>query len=314
MKALTRNVPLTATIVVFFLMCIVCSLRYEPFLQADTFRNLLSDNAFVGIAAVGATFVILSGGIDLSVGSVIAFTSIFVATLTHEKHFNPFVAIGIGLAVGTLFGAFLGFIIGKFNLPPFLVTLAAMFLARGIGLVISVRTITLDEPLYQTMGDQKWALPAMFLVMLAVGMVILHLRPFGRNVASVGGNETSALLMGLPVLRTKICIYAFAGFCSALAGVANGFYTASGNASIGVGLELDVIASVVIGGTLLSGGVGSLVGTLFGVLVLGVIQTAITLQGDLSSYWTRIVVGLLLMVFILMQRLVQGRAAGAETD
>jgi simple sugar transport system permease protein len=148
-----------------------------------------------------------------------------------------------------------------------------------------------------------------FLLIVALGVYLAKATRFGRNVYAVGGNETSALLMGLPVGRTKIGIYAFSGFCSALAGVVNTFYMQSGNASTGVGLELDAIAAVVIGGTLLSGGVGTVFGTFLGVLILGIIQTILTFEGTLSSWWTRIAIGLLLLVFILLQRMIQGRTA-----
>jgi simple sugar transport system permease protein len=137
--------------------------------------------------------------------------------------------------------------------------------------------------------------------------------PFGRNVYALGGSESSAVLMGLPVGRTKIAIYAVGGFCSALGGIVYTIYTSSGNAIAATGLELDAIAAVVVGGTLLTGGVGYVAGTLLGLLIFGIIQTAIIFQGTLSSWWTRIAVGVLLLVFILLQKILQIRPAGGST-
>lgn len=306
-----RQLPLMATVGVFLMLVIVASLRYEGFLSAGVFLNLLRDNAFLGIAAVGLTFVILSGGIDLSVGSVIGFTSIFVGTLIEKRSMSPGLAIGLALAIGAGFGAAMGALIARFALPPFLVTLAGMFFARGLAFLISLETISLDDPLYMSVGGQPYALPSLFGVTLLGGLYLLHLRPFGRTVFALGGSEPSALLMGLPVRKVKVGVYALSGFCSALAGVAHGFYTSAGNATAGTTLELDAIAAVVIGGTLLTGGYGSLIGTLLGVLLLGVIQTAITFEGTLSSWWTKIVIGVLVLVFVLLQRVVQGRGARA---
>ena len=144
-----------------------------------------------------------------------------------------------------------------------------------------------------------------FLITLAMAVGLAHFTRFGRNIYAIGGNEQSAILMGLPVARTRIGVYALSGFCSALAGVVYTLYTSSGNPTAATGLELDAIAAVVIGGTLLSGGVGYVAGTLIGVLIFGIIQTAITFQGTLSSWWTKIAVGVLLLFFILSQRVIQ---------
>jgi simple sugar transport system permease protein len=305
MKRIFRHIPLVATLLVFLVTVGAASARYPHFLSVDVFRDLLRDNAFLGIAAVGMTFVILTGGIDLSVGAVIGFTSNFVATLVENRHLSPAIVIPLALAIGSGFGAAMGGVIARYNLPPFLVTLAGMFLARGAGFITGLESIALTHPLYVSLGAQPLALPGLFLVVVVSGGLMLRYRPFGRTIYALGGNESSARLMGLPVDRAKVGVYALSGFCAALAGVAHGFYTASGNSSAGVGLELDAIAAVVIGGTLLTGGVGSLLGTFFGVLLLGVIQTIITFEGTLSTWWTKIVIGALLMLFIGLQRLIQ---------
>jgi len=256
--------------------------------------------------------VILAGGIDLSAGAMVGFTSILIARLT-EQQVHPLLAMAAALAIGTGFGACMGALIRFAALPPFLVTLAGMFFARGLGFMVSLETITIKHRLYGAISDfSPQSVPVtavLFLVALIAAVYVAHHTTFGRAVYAIGGNEQSALLMGLPVGRTKVQVYALSGFCSALAGVTYTFYTSSGNATAGTMLELDAIAAVVIGGTLLSGGVGYVFGTLIGVLILGVIQTIITFEGTLSSWWTKIAIGLLLLGFILLQRFLQSPAA-----
>lgn len=312
---LTRtSLPLAATVLVCGLLYAAACIRHadEGFCTWRVLVNLLHDNAFLGLAAVGMTFVILAGGIDLSVGAVIGCTSIAVATLVEQAAWPPAVVIPLVILGGTMFGGGMGAVVHIFKLPPFLVTLAGMFLARGLGLVICLDTVTVRHPLYARVADLSldvFPVPALvFLLVLAGGMYVAHLTRFGRAVYAVGGSEASALLMGLPVGRTKVGVYSLSGGCAAAAGVLYTFYTSSGNANAGTMLELDAIAAVVIGGTLLSGGVGHLFGTLIGVLIYGIIQTAIAFEGTLSSWWTKIVVGLLLLAFILMQKLVQSGA------
>lgn len=306
------HIPLLATVGVFALLYAAAGLRYEGFLSARVFTNLLRDNAFLGLAAVGMTFVILSGGIDLSVGAMVGFTSILIGTLIAHD-WPPGLAIALALALGSGFGAGMGGLVRGFALPPFLVTLAGMFLLRGLGFVVSLQTIPIEHPLYAAVADFGLkvfpATALVFLVVLAGAAWVGHYTRFGRNVYALGGNEQSALLMGLPVGATKVRLYMLSGFCSALAGVVHTFYTGAGDAKAGPMLELDAIAAVVIGGTPLSGGVGSVFGTLVGVLILGVIQTILTFEGTLSSWWTRIAVGVLLLWFILLQRLLHSGAA-----
>ena len=313
MKFSRTQLSLLATMVVFVAIYGLAAWRYDGFLSRGVFFNLLGDNAFLGVAAVGMTFVILSGGIDLSVGSMIGFTSILVATLIVKLHLHPLAAFAVAELVGAGFGAGMGVLIQSFALPPFLVTLAGLFLARGMGFVLSLESITIDHPFYRVVsGWEMFPAPALvFLVVLALGVFVSRFTRFGRTVYAVGGNEPSARLMGLPVSGVKVATYALSGLCSALAGIIYSVYTSSGNASVGAGLELDAIAAVVIGGTLLTGGVGSVLGTLFGVLILGAIQTMITFEGTLSSWYARITIGVLLLVFILLQRAVHHRGATA---
>ncbi|MGA2232031.1 MAG: galactofuranose ABC transporter, permease protein YjfF [Tepidisphaeraceae bacterium] len=306
--------PLLATLLVCAILYTSASLAFKHFFSTDVFLGFFSDESFLGIAALGETFVILSGGIDLSVGSVVGCTGIVVAVLIEKYHIHPAVAIAMVLAATTIFGAVMGVLIHFLSLPPFLVTLGGLFAVRGAALLVSSESITIDHPIYDWLssvaipigGGMTLPLTAViFLVMVIVLVVISLQTPFGRNVYAIGGNETSALLMGLPVGSTKVAIYALAGFCSGLAGVVYTIYTSSGNALAGAGMELDAIAAVVVGGTLLSGGVGYVAGTPLGVITFGIIQTAITFQGQLSSWWTRIAIGGLLLGFLVIQRLIQ---------
>lgn len=316
----SKYIPLIATGLVLVVLYAVGCLVYRNFFSLRVAVDLVGDNAFLGIAAVGATLVILSGGIDLSVGSIVAFSSILIATMV-DKGRNPIVAILVTLIAGAIFGAAMGCLIQWFELPPFLVTLAGMFLARGLGFVIYPQSLGIKHPFFLRLINENlsvslnarvsWPFTATcYLMIFLIALIVAHYTKFGRNVYAVGGDEHSAKLMGLPVGRTKVLLYTISGFCSALAGAVYTFYTQSGNPASCVGLELDAIAAVVIGGTLLSGGAGFMAGTLMGVLILGLIQTLITFQGNLNTWWTKIVVGVLVLLFILLQNgisLISGR-------
>lgn len=311
-----KYLPLTVTIALFFATAVFGSVAYTGFLSPQVFLNLLIDNAFLCIVAVGMTFVILSGGIDLSVGSVIALTTMVSAALVEKHEISPGLVIPLVLLMGTGFGAFMGVLIERFRLQPFIVTLAGMFLARGLCYLISIDSISMGNQFYADVSQMRIPLigeasisigGVIALVVVAVGIWLAHFTQFGRTVYAIGGNEQSAMLMGLPVRSTLVGIYALSGFCSALAGVVFTFYMLSGYGLHAVGLELDAIAAVVIGGTLLAGGVGYVFGTLFGVLMLGLIQTLIMFDGTLSSWWTRIVIGALLFVFCLLQRVFEAK-------
>jgi galactofuranose transport system permease protein len=318
----SRQLPLITTAATFCLFFGVASFCYDGFFSARVATSLLSDNAFLGIAALGMTLVIFSGGIDLSVGAVVGFTTIFTATLL-EKGFSPALVWLYALAIGAALGTFMGTLIHVFRLPAFLITLAGMFLARGAGFWISTDSIGIQHPLYARLADFElnvapgMYLPARAIILLVVALVLYvvgHYTRFGRTVLAIGGNEQSALLMGLPVGRAKILVYTLNGVCAALAGIVATIYTGNGDSSRGTGLELDAIAVVVIGGTLLTGGRGHILGTVLGLLIFGTIQSAILFDGRLGSSWMRIVVGALLLAFILLQRFLlrgTGRRAGA---
>ncbi|WP_308923380.1 galactofuranose ABC transporter, permease protein YjfF [Janthinobacterium sp. J1-1] len=313
MKGLLHT-PYFTSLVTVLLLVVMLGLGgalYPGLLSTQVIFNLLIDNAFLLVIAVGMTFVIVSGGIDLSVGSVLALSTMIAAWLLQVAHWPPLLVIATVLALGCVFGASMGAFIHYFKLQPFIVTLAGMFLARGLCYLISINSITIDDPLYVAMSQTQLQFLGGFVspgvviavITLLVAVWLAHATPFGRAVYAIGGNEQSALMMGLPVGRTKVLIYAFSGFCASLGGVLFSFYMLSGYGLHAQGTELDAIAAVVIGGTLLSGGYGYVAGALSGVLVLGTIQTLIAFDGTLSSWWTKIVIGGLLFVFCVVQRL-----------
>jgi simple sugar transport system permease protein len=314
-----RLLPLAITVALFALLYGASAYKYDAFFSLQVFLNLFIDNAFLAITAIGMTFVILSGGIDLSVGSVIGLTTMVSAALLAHG-WSAAVVIPLVLVMGSAFGLVMGGVIQYFRIQPFIVTLAGLFIARGLCSVISIDSIPIENAFYSDLSVYLIRLAfeasikpgvVVALVVLAVAIYLAHFTRFGRTVYAIGGNEQSALLMGLPVARTKVLVYTFNGFCSALAGVVFTLNTPSGNVLHAQGMELDAIATVVVGGTLLTGGSGYVVGTLFGVLIYGTIQTIITFQGDLSSWWTKIVIGLLLLAFCLLQQVfVRGRARG----
>jgi len=314
LKVDRKFMPLLATVAVFALLYLYGFSQYKGMRQPQAFFNLFINNAFLLITSIGMTFVILTEGIDLSVGAVIALTSVASAALLENYGLNPILVIVLMLLMGTLFGGIMGAIIHFFKVQPFIVTLAGMFFARGMCFFISLDAIPIKDPLYRTMALSRIQIPGferaflslgavVAIVVLIVGMYIAHFTRYGRSIYAIGGNEQSALLMGLPVGRIKISVYALNGFCSALAGIVFSISLLSGHGLYAVNVELDAIASVVIGGTLLTGGQGYVFGTLFGVLVTGLIQMLIQFNGELSSWWTRIAVGALTLIFIGVQSL-----------
>lgn len=309
---LKKNIPLVMTLVVFVLGYLFCMVQFPSFASTRIICNILTDNAFLGIVAVGMTMVILSGGIDLSVGSVIAFTGIFLAKLITLYGLSPWLAFLLILLMGSCFGGVMGWLIDTLKIPAFIITLAGMFFLRGVSSLISEESIPIDHPIYSTLSTLAWKIPGggrlsllaiIMLVVFAIGIIVVHRTRFGNQIYAVGGNITSANLMGVATKRTTIFIYASSSCLATLAGIVFSVYTSAGYALAGLGVELDAIAAVVIGGTLLSGGFGTVLGSLIGVGIQGLIQTYITFEGSLSSWWTKIVIGLLLFIFISFQRI-----------
>lgn len=312
-----RYLPLWITASLLVLLFIVGAFQFDSFGSLRVVVNLFSDNAFLMITAIGMTLVIISGGIDLSVGSVIALSGVAASVLISEYHWHPLAAFAVILPLGTLFGVLMGAIIYNYRLQPFIVTLAGMFLARGLATTLSEQSLEIDHPFYDFVSDFGFELGGgawldlstiIFAGILIICILLMHYSRFGTNIYALGGNEQSAQLMGVPIKRTTIAIYAASSFLATVAGIIFTFYTFSGYALAAVGVELDAIAAVVIGGTLLTGGRGFVAGTVLGVLLMGVIQTYIIFDGTLSSWWTKIVIGLLLFFFIVLQKVLNGKS------
>lgn len=308
----SKFLSLYITIFLFFVLFSIGSVLYTGFFSLQTFLNLFIDNAFLIISASGMTMVLLIGGIDISVGSVIALTCMLSAYLLELKNFNPVLVMVLMILMGAGFGLLQGCLIHFFKIQPFIVTLAGLFFARGMTAVISTDTINIKNKLYTDISNYRIYLydksfisigVVIALIVMCITIYIAHYTRFGRSVYAIGGNEQSARLMGLPVGKTKVLVYTYSGVCYAMAGIVFSFYMLSGYTLHQQGGEMDAIASAVIGGTSLTGGVGYVFGTLYGVLIQGVIQTLIMFQGTLSSWWTRIAVALLLCMFIMIQRL-----------
>ncbi|MGR3369974.1 MAG: galactofuranose ABC transporter, permease protein YjfF [Sagittula sp.] len=307
----STHLPLLVTLATFVLAYALCAAAYPAMLSTRVMSNLLTDNAFLGIAAVGMTFVILSGGIDLSIGSVIAFTGVFLAVVLRDTTMHPLVAFVLVLCITTGFGAAMGATIHYLEMPPFIVTLAGMFLARGAAYVLSTESVPITHEFYDTLQGLYWKAPGggrfrliggVMVLTFIVGIIVAHRTRFGQNVYALGGGEQAARLMGVPQALTTVGIYATSGCLAGLSGIVFSLYTSAGYSLATVGVELDAIAAVVIGGTLLTGGYGFVGGTFFGILIMGLIQTYIVFDGTLSSWWTKIVIGGLLFAFILLQK------------
>ena len=308
-----KYLSLIITISLFIVLFIFGSLAYKNFMSLSTLLNLLNDNAHLIIVSVGITFVLITGGIDISVASTLAFTCVFSAWLLN-KGLSAMPVITIVLVIGAGFGALMGSLIHYFKIQPFIITLAGQFLLRGMCAVISTESIPITNPFYKRMALDKILIGGgklYYYVLISLAIVIvawytLRYTQFGRNIYAIGGNEKSALLMGLSVAKTKILVYTISSFCAALGGVIFSFYTLAGYSLQNVGLELDAISSSVIGGVQLTGGVGTPVGSVFGVMIQGIIQNLVTYQ-NLNTWWTKVANAALLCIFIIVQKMIAVR-------
>ncbi len=320
-----RFLPLSATIVLFFVAYFFGMASFVPMRDSQVLFTLFITSPFLLISAIGETFVIISGGIDLSVSGMIALTTTASAWLVRDN-WNPWTVMLLMLVMGMALGTIMGLMITYLKVQPFIATLAGMWFSRGICYLISDAEIRIHNPVYTLLSGTRLLIPGLSnpttqkgdfvsilvvvaIIFFAISIYIAHFTRFGRTIYSIGGgngaNEQSARLMGLPVDRTKVLVYTFSGFCSALAGIVYSIYVGSGHGThASNGYEMIVIAAVVIGGTMLTGGVGYVFGSLFGVLVVTLIQSLIQFNGKLSSWWASIAIATLTLVFIGVQSLV----------
>lgn len=291
----------------FIILVIIVSVLNPDFLEPLNILNLLRQVAINALIAFGMTFVILTGGIDLSVGSILALSSAFVANLMLAG-VDPILAIIIGCAAGGVMGMVNGLMITKGKMAPFIATLATMTIFRGLTLVYTNGnpiTGLGDSMAFQLFGRGYFLgipVPAITMALAFIVLsVILHKTPFGRKTYAIGGNEKAAIVSGIKVPRVKIMIYSLAGALSALAGAILTSRLNSAQPTAGTSYELDAIAAVVLGGTSLSGGRGRIVGTLIGALIIGTLNNGLNLLG-VSSFYQMVVKGIVIVIAVLIDR------------
>lgn len=322
------NLLLAITITVFFLMYIgAIVFQGKGFLKPQTFLNLLNANGALIIASCGMSIVMITGGIDISVGGVAALISMCCAVYLDFHDGNVFGAIMIALGIGLAFGIVQGFLVAYLDIQPFIVSLAGMFFARGMTTIVNTNPFNVENPAFVALKDTRITIPglgtvnkignyvdayieigvAVALILVIVLFCLLRWTKLGRNFYAVGGNKQSALMLGINVKRTKFLAHLL---CSLLAGIGGFVYfmhVGSGSASHASGMEMNAIASSIIGGTLLTGGVGNIIGTLFGVLSLSTIQNIVSSAGLDQAWWTGITVASMLCLFLVIQSVIMNR-------
>ncbi len=322
------NLLLTITIVIFFAMYIgAIVFQGKGFLKPQTFFNILNANAALIIAACGMSIVMITGGIDISVGGVAALVSMCCAVYLDFHGGSVIGAIVIAIGIGLLFGLVQGYLVAYLNIQPFIVTLAGMFFARGMTTIVNSTPFNVENEAFVAMKNTRIVVPFMgsvnklgkyvdayvqigvivALLVVVVFFCVLRWTRLGRAFYAVGGNQQSALMLGINVKKTKFLSHLI---CSTLAGI-GGFvyflYVGSGSPSHASGMEMNAIASSIIGGTMLTGGVGNLVGTFFGVLSLATIQNIVSSAGLDQAWWTGITIAAMLCLFLIIQSVVMAR-------
>jgi ribose/xylose/arabinose/galactoside ABC-type transport system permease subunit len=295
-----------AAVVLVAVLLLGTGLFGTNFASAQNLSNIALDSSYLVLIAIGMTFVIISGGIDLSVGSLLALSGVLAA---FGSRWGTIGAVLLPLVVCGAIGLANGLLVGRARIAPFIVTLAALLFARGLAFAVSqegnkVNIIPADLIVTRIGQAELFGLgaPVLFaLVAFVVALVVLNRTRFGQAVFAVGGSQDAAELMGLPVVRVRVSVYVVSALLTSCAGILVAAQTSSGLPTIGEGRELEAIAAVVIGGSLLSGGAGSLGGTMAGVLLLKVIQNLINQVGTLSSYVQQVVSGAFLLLVVLVQ-------------
>ena len=312
-----QMIPTVTAVVIFILMLVMGQALFGTYARMGFFSSLFMDHAYLIILAVAMTLPILTGGIDLSVGAVVAITAVVGVKMTIAG-VPAVVAILVMLVIGAVFGLLAGVLIEEFNMQPFIATLSTMFLARGIASIISTDSLTLPENNnfdFISNGIKIIDRPKIShdltinvgviiaVVVVIAGYIFLHMTRTGRTIYAIGGSRSSAELMGLPAKRTNYIIYLVSGTLAALASVVYTANVGSAKNTVGVGWELDAISSVVIGGTLITGGFGYVLGSVIGALVRSIIDP-LTSDFGVPAEWTTIVVGLMILIFVVLQRAV----------
>ncbi|MDD2972217.1 MAG: sugar ABC transporter permease YjfF [Lachnospiraceae bacterium] len=327
-KITDSNLLLTITIVVFFLMYIGAILfQGKGFLKPQTFFNILNANAALLILSCGMSLVMITGGIDISVGGVTALVSMCCAVYLDFHDGNVLGAVAIALAIGLAFGIVQGFLVAYLDIQPFIVSLAGMFFARGMTTIVNTNPFNVANPEFVAMKDTRIVVPGMgsinklgkyvnayveigvivAILVVIVLFIILKWTRLGRYFYAVGGNSQSALMLGINVKRTKFLSHLICSFLAGIGGFVYFMHVGSGAASHAMGAEMNAIASSIIGGTMLTGGVGNIIGTFFGVLSLSTIQNIVSSAGLDQAWWTGITIAAMLCLFLVVQSVVMTR-------
>jgi ribose/xylose/arabinose/galactoside ABC-type transport system permease subunit len=290
----------------FVILIIIMTVLSPAFLKISNIVNILRQTSVNGIVAVGMTFVIILAGIDLSVGSVLALAAVVATSFAHPGTYPVLVPVLAGLLTGALCGFINGFIIAKRKIAPFIVTLGMMTIARGAALVYTNGrpVIELSDTYNKIGGSYVSGVPVpviVFVLVVLAGWFLLKMTVFGRHVYATGGNRTAAELSGIITNKITIWVYSIAGMLAGLAGIVLSSRVMSGSPATGQGYELDAIASVVIGGTRLTGGVGTIAGTIIGALIIGVMNNGLDLL-NVSSYWQQIAKGVIILLAVIVDR------------
>ena len=299
-----RNIGLIALIALLWLALSILS---PFFFRTSNIMVLLRQTATVMVCGVGMTFVILSGGTDLSVGAVAALSGMLTGIAVNNWGFGFLPAAACGLMTGVVFGLFNGVMISYFKLQPMVCTLGTMSMARGITLIsTSGRSLFVLNPIMNRIGNAGlWQIPWPVVIAFAVfllGWIILSFTRFGRNVYAIGGNEEAVRLSGVNTNANKTAIYVISGICSALVGILYVCTLGASEPTVGQGMELDAIAVTAIGGTSLMGGAGSVVGTIFGAILIGTIKNGLTLL-NIVSYYQQLIIGAVIIIAVLLERI-----------
>nr|MDN4743215.1 sugar ABC transporter permease YjfF [Lachnospiraceae bacterium C1.1] len=326
------NKSLIGITVVLYLLMYLCGVLFfgdQGFTKPQVFLNIFINNAGLIVTSAAMTMVMISGGIDISVGAMTALNSVILGDLMMNHGWNAWAAMAAVLLVGIIHGFIQGFFISYLRLQPFAVTLVGMFFCRGLAAVISSEVISVTEKTFTAISQYKiniiflgrlnkhgkmiypFIYPSVIIALLLVLLVFLMLRytAFGRSIYAVGGNERAATLMGLNVRKIILRTYMIDGFLVSVGGILFCMNTMSCFSDQAKGLEMDAIASTVVGGTLLDGGVGNVFGTLLGCMIKGTSETFISFDGSLSSWWVKISTAVLLSFFILLQSFLRVRSA-----
>ena len=319
------NLLLTITVVVFFAMYIGAILfQGKGFLKPQTFFNILNANASLIILSCGMSIVMITGGIDISVGGVTALVSMCCAVYLDYHQGNVFVSMLIALAIGLAFGAVQGYLVAYLDIQPFIVTLAGMFFARGMTTIVNSAPFNVANEAFVALKETRVIVPGMgsvnklgkyvnayveigvvaALIIVIVLFCVLRWTKLGRSFYAVGGNRQSALMLGINVKRTRFLSHLICGLLAGIGGFVYFLHVGSGSASHASGMEMNAIASSIIGGTMLTGGVGNIIGTFFGVLSLSTIQNIVASAGLDQAWWTGITIAAMLCLFLVVQSVV----------